>query len=153
MQPEAQHDLAWLRQSLQAAIELELATIPPYLCGLWSIKAQGGPAYDLIDSVVLEEMLHMGLVCNMLTAIGGTPQIVAGYQERIAYPGPLPGGVRPELTVYLAGLTQDYLKNVFMEIEYPESGPVALALGQIYPTIGALYGAILEAFQALSPEL
>lgn len=51
--------------------------------------------YDLIDSVVLEEMLHMGLVCNMLTAIGSTPQIVLGYQQ-ITYPGPHPGGVPTE---------------------------------------------------------
>ena len=29
--PEGQHDLAWLKQSLQAAIQLEFATIPPYL--------------------------------------------------------------------------------------------------------------------------
>jgi len=152
MQPEAQHDLAWLRQSLQAAIELELATIPPYLCGLWSIKAQGGPAYDLIDSVVLEEMLHMGLVCNMLTAIGGTPQIVAGYQQ-LTYPGPLPGGVRPKLMVYLGGLTKDYLGSVYMEIEFPEKGPVALAFGEEYPTIGAFYDAISSAFEQLAPPM
>ncbi len=151
--PAGLHDLNWLKQSLQAAIDVELSALPPYLCAMWSIVTQRGPAYDLIHSVAIEEMLHLGLVCNLLTAIGGTPQIVQGYQERIAYPGPLPGGVRPELTVYLAGLTQDYLKNVFMEIEYPENGPVALALGQMYPTIGAFYGAILEAFQALSLEL
>jgi hypothetical protein len=55
--------------------------------------------------------------------------------------------------VYLAGLSKDYLKVVFMEIEYPESGPVALALGEIYPTIGAFYDAILEAFKDLSPQM
>jgi hypothetical protein len=151
--PAGLHDLNWLRESLQAAIDIELSALPPYLCAMWSIVTQRGAAYDLIYRVAMEEMLHMGLVCNLLTAIGTSPQIVQGYQERIAYPGPPPGGVRPELTVYLAGLTPDYLKNVFMEIEYPESGPVALALGQTYPTIGAFYSAILEAFQALSPEL
>lgn len=151
--PAGVRDLDWLRESLQAAIDVELSALPPYLCAMWSIVNQRGPAYDLIYRVAMEEMLHMGLVCNLLTAIGTTPQIVQGYRERIAYPGPLPGGVRPELTVYLAGLTLDYLKNVFMEIEYPENGPVALALGQMYPTIGAFYGAILEAFQTLSPEL
>jgi hypothetical protein len=60
-----------LKQGLQAAIELELATLPPYLCGLWSIKSQDGPAFNLIESVALEEMLHMGLSCNMLVGIGG----------------------------------------------------------------------------------
>jgi hypothetical protein len=77
--PTNQHDLDWLKQGLQAAIELELATLPPYLCGLCSIKSQERPVFDLIESVALEEMLHMGLVCNMLMAIGGTPQIASGY--------------------------------------------------------------------------
>jgi Ferritin-like len=148
--PAEQQDLNWLRQSLQAAIELELSTIPPYLCGMWSIKDQSGPTYDLINSVVLEEMLHMGLACNMLTAIGGTPQI----NTRIpSYPGPLPGGVRPELTVYLAGLSKEYLLHVYMQIEYPEAGPVVLALGRTFPTIGAFYDAILAAFRQLSPNI
>jgi hypothetical protein len=151
--PVEQRSLDWLRQALQAAVEIELSALPPYLCGMWSIASQRGPAYDLIRSVAIEEMLHMGLACNMLTAIGAAPSIFESYQKRIAYPGPLPGGVRPELTVYLSGLTQSYLKDVFMEIEYPESGPVVLALGQMYPTIGAFYRAILEAFQELSPEL
>jgi hypothetical protein len=150
--PPAQHDLDWLKDSLQAALELELATLPPYLCALWSIKGQSGMAYDLINGVVLQEMLHMGLTCNMLTTVGGTPQMSTASVVP-AYPGPLPGGVRPELTVYLAGLSTDYLKDVCMEIEYPENGPIALALGETYPTIGAFYDAILVAFQQLAPPM
>jgi Ferritin-like len=148
--PSEQQDLNWLQQSLQAAIELESSTMPPYLCGMWSIKDQSGPTYDLIQSVVFQEMLHMGLACNMLTAIGGTPRINTSVPT---YPGPLPGGVRPELTVYLAGLSKEYLLNVYMQIEYPEAGPVVLALGQTFPTIGAFYDAILDAFRQLSPNI
>lgn len=143
---EDARDISWLQESLQAAVELELSTLPPYLCGMWSIISQSGPVYDLVNSVAMEEMGHMGLACNMLTTIGGTPQIDTSVP---AYPGPLPGGVRPELTVYLAGLSPDYLLNVYMQIEYPEAGPVALALGETYPTIGAFYDAILAAFQQL----
>jgi hypothetical protein len=150
--PSDQHDLGWLKQGLQAAIELELATLPPYLCGLWSIKSQDGPAFDLIESVALDEMLHMGLCCNMLAAIGGTPTIVSGYKN-IEYPGPLPGGVRPNLTVYLGGLTPDYIKSVYMEIEYPQGGPIAPAVEETYPTIGAFYDALTAAFQSLSPTI
>lgn len=150
--PVNQHDLNWLRQALQAAIALELATLPPYLCGLWSIKSQDGPVFDLVESVVLEEMLHMGLVCNMLTAIQGTPGIVVGYRD-IKYPGPLPGGVRPNLTVYLGGLSLDYIMSVYMEIEYPEGGPVALAVEETYPTIGAFYDALSAAFKSLNPAV
>jgi hypothetical protein len=148
--PSEQHDLLWLQDSLQAAIELELSTLPPYLCALWSIK-DTGDAYKLVQSVVLEEMLHLGLDCNMLTALGCVPILNSNLPT---YPGNLPGGVRPELTVYLAGLSKKYLENVCMQIEYPESGPVALtARGETYPTIGAFYDAISEAFQTLQPSL
>ncbi len=153
-------DIEWLRKSLQAAIELELSTLPPYLCAMWSIKdasagSPGGLVYKLIDSVVKQEMTHMGLACNMLTGIGGTPEIAAGYANNINYPGPLPGGVRPELIVYLSGLTKPYVHDVFMEIEFPEKGPLALAVvpGETFPTIGAFYDAIQDAFTQLSPPI
>jgi Ferritin-like len=84
--PVDSRDLSWLRESLQAALELEFATLPIYLSGMWSIKNQSGEVYDLINSVVLEEMLHTGFACNMLKAIGGTPEIVAP-----TYPGHVPG--------------------------------------------------------------
>jgi len=149
--PSEQHDLQWLQESLQAAVELELSTIPPYLCALWSIKDTSSDAYQLIQSVVLEEMLHMGLACNMLTAIGCVPVLNNNIP---AYPGQLPGGVRPDLTVYLAGLSKNYLENVSMQIEFPEKGAVALTSdGNAYPTIGAFYDAISSAFRTLQPSL
>jgi hypothetical protein len=139
----------WIKTSLQAAIALELSTIPPYLCGLWSIKNSGEEAAQLIRGVVLDEMFHMGLVCNMLSAIGGTPRVVVAAPT---YPGPLPGGVRPQLTVYLSGLTRTYVREVFMEIEMPEH-PLAFARGEGPPTIGAFYDALREVFQQVRPTI
>lgn len=150
--PEAAHDLQWLKDSLQAAIELEFATIPPYLCAMWSIKNPIGPVMSSIRVVVREEMLHMGLVCNMLVAIGGVPKI--NKPDHLPqYPCPLPGGVNPTLIVPLCGLSKDAVA-VFMAIEYPEDGPLAKkgALEE-YPTIGAFYTAIMNAFEALQPAL
>ena len=136
-------DLDWLKESLQTAVELELATLPVYLSGMWSIKSGSGEVFDLIDSVVREEMLHLGLACNMLKAIGGSPKM------RVPdYPGHLPGGVRPELWVFLAGLSHDSVA-MYMEIEKPEH-PLALR-AETFPTIGDFYDAILAAFKALSP--
>jgi hypothetical protein len=158
----------WLLQALQVAVELELSTLPPYLCGLWSIKDQtpdkGPPpnAFSLILSVVFEEMVHMGLACNMLSTIGGTPHIVVP-----SYPGPLPGGVRPGVTVYLSGLTPDLVRDVYLQIEMPES-PVPIEMSvtanteeseheqldtteTTYKTIGDFYDAIHKAF-AQAPE-
>jgi Ferritin-like len=148
--PSAQRDVDWLRTSLQMAIELELSTIPPYLCGLWSIVAQSGPVYDSIDTIVLEEMGHMGLACNMLTTIGSTPQINTAAAVP-KYPGHLPGGVRPQLTVSLVGLSKQVVLDTYMEIEHPEFAPVALFQGLTFPTIGAFYDAILLAFRQVPP--
>jgi hypothetical protein len=138
------HDLPWLKDSLQWAVELEFGTIPVYLSGMWSIKEQSGDAYDLIHGVVLEEMLHMGWACNMLTAIDVTPQITAP-----SYPGPLPGGVQPGFDVYLGGLNKTTVA-MYMQIELPEH-PVAEA-AETFPTIGAFYDAISAAFTALFPS-
>ena len=55
---ESARDLTWLEESLQNAVELELATLPVYLSGLWSIQEQSGEVYNLIMSVAMEEMLH-----------------------------------------------------------------------------------------------
>lgn len=148
--PRAAHDIAWLKKGLQAAVELEFATLPPYLCALWSIKDGSGEAYDRILGIVLQEMSHMGLACNMLTTIGETPDI-NGASAVPKYPGPLPGGVRPELNVALQGLTKDVVRDVFMQIEYPENGPVRRALAETFTSIGAFYDAILDAFKTLPP--
>lgn len=150
--PPEQRDLIWLKCSLQLAAQLEVSTLPPYLCAKWSIQVQSDPVARLLDTIILEEMLHLGYACNLLKGIGGTP--VLNTPDVVpTYPGPLPGGVRPQLTVYLAGLSPAYLAEVCMQIEYPESGPVHLFLGETYPTIGAFYEAIAKGFEDLKPSI
>jgi len=155
-------NLEWLKQALAMAIEVELSTLPPYLCAWWSIIDSNTEAANIIKSIILEEMLHMGLACNMLTAIGGTPKITIPK-----YPGHLPGNIHPKLTVYLSGLTKDYLENIFLKIEKPiepieirEKQPLRFALFvaeevpvQTYPTIGAFYDEIFKTFHDLSPQI
>lgn len=82
-----------LKELLDAAVKLELATIPPYLCALYSIHPQGNNEAKLvIRSVVVEEMLHMVLAANVMNAIGGKPS-VAGSDNAPRYPHELPDGV------------------------------------------------------------
>jgi Ferritin-like len=70
------HDLEHLRSELQKAIELEFSTIPPYLTAMYSIvPGTNQPAADIIRSVVMEEMLHLTLAANLLSAIGGRPAL------------------------------------------------------------------------------
>jgi hypothetical protein len=146
--PQQHHDLDWLKKSLQAAIELEFATLPPYLCAEWSVKSGINPVRISIHAVVREEMLHFGLMCNMVAAIRGTP-IINTPSAVPRYPGPLPGGVHPGLQVALRKLSKE-AAEVFMKVELPEHGPLA---GEEFPTIGAFFTAIEEAFVRLNPAL
>lgn len=145
--------LRTLKRALQTAIELEHSTIPPYLYALYSIKTGANlEAATLIRSVVLQEMLHMSLDCNVLNAIGGHPKI-DDPKFIPTYPGPLPGTVESGLTVPLAPLSKQLLKDVFMVIEEPEDtvdGEKPSDPGTI--TIGDFYQKIKEEIVALGKE-
>ncbi len=143
-----------LYEHLQAAIELEHATIPPYLTALYSIKPGcNQEAYNIIRSVVTEEMLHMVIAANVLNAIGGEPQVNhPGFIP--TYPGPLPMNVGDGLIVGLASLSKEVLENTFMAIEKPEEPidfPVLMTtkIEEEYSTIGVFYQAIIEKIKQL----
>ena len=62
-----------VRAALQSAIELEHSTIPLYLYALYSLDpAKNGVIAKIIQSVVVEEMLHMTLASNVMNALGGS---------------------------------------------------------------------------------
>lgn len=149
--PNSDRDVAWLRRMLQFAIELEFHTIPPYLVAMWSIKDPSSPASLFLFSIVLQEMLHMGIASNLLNAIGGHACIDAPHVVP-KYPTCLPGGVHPGLVIQLQAISKPLIETVFMEIEKPENGPIAFFRGQTYPTIGAFYTAIATAFSKLCPS-
>lgn len=139
-----------LRAALQCAIELEFAIIPLYLTAEWSIKDQKDPVSEIVHEIAIQEMIHMALACNMLTAIGGKPSLThGGFVPSYPCKG-LPGGIQPNLAVDLQALSMESLK-VFLEIEYPSGGPIA-ADKSSYPTIGDFYTAIAKAFQTVKPE-
>ena len=116
-------DPNWLKESLQAAIEVEFFTIPPYLCAWWSIKDSNHPVYESIREIVIsEEMLHFGLMCNMLTGLGEVPKLNVRANVP-TYPNNLPGNISPELIVPLQGLSDESL-DAFRAIEFPENGSV-----------------------------
>jgi hypothetical protein len=157
------NDLAELQASLLTAIQLEFATIPPYLCAHWSIKREPGSDPSgvgrMLAGVTGQEMLHFGLACNMYTATGGslkgeiaTPDFIPVYPSN-----GLPGGVHPGLVVSLVPLGSQALQT-FMSIEYPETRPVVpqptmppSPLRPSPPTIGQFYEAIALGFNAVFP--
>jgi ferritin-like protein len=103
-----------LKEFLQAAVELEMSTIPPYLCALYSIwPMTNDEATLVVRSVVVEEMLHMVLAANMLNAIGGEPHVTGNHVPR--YPHELPSGV----TLHLLPFSPEVI-DAFMKVENPE---------------------------------
>ena len=149
--------LAGLRSALQNALELEHSTIPPYLYALYSIKpGENAEIAELTLSVVLEEMLHMSLACNILNAIGGEP-VIDTPSFVPTYPGHLPGSVQGGLIVGLAPLSLDVVNNTFMSIEEPEDPLVFPDVRMLAPaaaptTIGQFYGKIAQQISELSKK-
>lgn len=139
--------------ALQHAIELEHATIPPYLYALYSIvPGKNVASSEIIESVVVEEMLHLTLAANVLNALGGSP--VLDSPEFIpSYPGPLPGAVEGGLTVGLAPCSVKQVTDVFMVIEQPERQldfPVTVAAEMEEPlTIGRFYRRVEDSIKTL----
>ncbi|MEV8437327.1 ferritin-like protein [Actinosynnema sp. NPDC051121] len=140
---------------LYDAARLELSTIPLYLYAAYSIETENvsqwssGPgAFRLIKSVVIEEMLHLSLVRNLIVAIGYGDQVEFRNREFVpAFPGPMLHRV-PELTLKLAPLTTDLVREVFMPLELPEKKD-APPESEEYQTIGQFYKAIFDGFRRL----
>jgi rubrerythrin len=157
--PERRLEL--LKQTLQQAVELEFATIPLYLTALWSIKNNLHPVAKSIRNVVQEEMLHLSLVSNMLASVGGKPKLYDPSDKGLRFPTGLPGGVHPELTLRLSGLTDDALED-FLEVELPLEEISIEGYHSKYShahgenssaTIGAMYDAIKQEFESLRPVM
>jgi hypothetical protein len=143
-----------LHAHLQYAIGLELATIPAYLCALYSIRpGANSAAREAIQSVVLEEMLHMALAANVLNAIGGKPS-----------PGPVNGGespvpVYPARVPYIKEIPTIHLQNFspaaldeFIAIEHPAGRRRWCPLRKQYASIGAFYEAIEQGLREHCPK-
>jgi Ferritin-like len=144
-----------VREKLQSAIELEHATLPPYLYALYSLDpAKNGEIVSIIRSVVTEEMLHMTLAANVLNAIGGSPDI-DNPKFIPNYPGPLPGGVEDQLTVQLAPFSMAQLET-FLTIEEPVDPlqfKMAASLTPQPVTIGDFYRQLIKAIEKLGPPI
>ena len=110
-----------LQKYLQVALQVEHATIPPYLTALYSIQADpvnnNLDSYNIIRAVVVEEMLHLTLAANLLNAIGGAPDLTRkGFVPD--YPAYLPTG-ESDFRVSLEKFSESAI-DTFLEIERPD---------------------------------
>lgn len=139
-----------LRRHLQWAIELEHATIPPYLCALYSLEPGSNvEAAQVISSVFVEEMLHLALAANLLNAVGGEPRLDAP-ELLPGYPHPLPHG-DSSVQVILAPFGPEALE-LFLAIEKPATAD-ALPESDGYHTIGQFYAALEVGLRTLVDTL
>lgn len=139
-----------LREHLQWAVELEHATLPSYLCALYSLDPERNPdAVQVVSSVFVEEMIHLALAANLLNAVGGRPRL--DTPEMLPrYPRRLPHGDH-SLELSLVPFGPEALE-MFLRLEQP-APPSAPAEGDDYETIGQFYDAIEQALRHLCAEL
>jgi hypothetical protein len=135
---------------LQTAIGVEFGTLPPYLYAMFSIPpGENVAAAQLIKSVLMQEMIHMCLACNILNAIGGNPKLTPPV-----YPGPLPEDIGG-LTIHLLPFSEAAMDQG-MKIETPVDPPDFPVVGLAAEpglTIAQFY-AKLDAFLAtLDPSV
>lgn len=158
-------DVAHLKQCLLTALKLELSTIPPYLCGLYTIKEGSNvEAAALIRSVVVEEMLHMILVANILNAITDSKTLkkdekLFNVKNIIAdYPTVLPGNIAPEVPagappfkVHLLKFSKEAIDE-FSTIERPSDPNSPITNPTEFDSIGQFYQAIRYGLERLNKE-
>lgn len=152
--------LTRLKNDLQTAIQIELATIPIYLYTYYSLVRNNesgetisdaqlfaNKAGGIIMSVAVEEMLHMSLSSNVLFSMGVAPQLYgnapASYPTGLPYHNPQ-GPVGPDgqtaVKIPLAKLGFEQLWH-FLQIEYPEQWN-APPQDSDWDTIGQFYSYI-----------
>ncbi|MFB4308282.1 ferritin-like protein [Actinomadura sp. GTD37] len=135
-----------LRAHLQWAIELEHATLPPYLCALYSLDPARNPdAAGVMRGVFAEGMLRMALAANLLNAVGGRPRVDTPRMLP-PHPRPLPhGDGSVELSLRPFGPAA---LEMFLRVERP-----APPGGGGHRTIGRFYGAVEEELRRLCAGL
>ena len=148
------HDL---HQHLQHAADVEFWTIPLYLTALYSIQGLRGlkpsaypDAAKLVQSVAIQEMLHLELICNISNALGHTPRFhPPRYHEAHSIPfiHPHKDALPSELHGYkceLGALDESRLK-LFCAIELPHA-PREFRWEEehSYDSIAMMYAALRE---------
>lgn len=152
-----------LHSHLQSAVDLEIWTIPYYLTAMYSIKDPSHDAYQLIQSVVYEEMLHAQLASNIANAYGYVPTFQAPTYVGKRVPHlcfrldePNPTQIYHPHSAELGPLDAPRI-NTMCLIEYPEwdteRTPDLRPQVEEYGSIGELYAALRAGMTELRDEL
>lgn len=135
-----------LQDLAQLAIMVEMTTIPPYLTALYSISDPNCEAYQLLRSVVMEEMFHVNQAANLMVAIGGRPRLTGSFTP--GYPCYLPhANTSTTPFIGLCRASIDVFNDTFTAIETP-APPHTPARGNNYSYIAQLYDALEDGLES-----
>jgi len=141
-----------LVRHLEVAVLLELGVIPVYFTGLYSIKDQNAPSARLMRGVMVEEMLHLALNCNLMNAIGAKPSFARELLPE--YPMALPYYYDPDVRIALQKASPEAAREIYMRIELPavqyEWGAPSPPEGNNWHTLGQFYEAIIQGFRGIT---
>jgi hypothetical protein len=151
-----------LHAHLQHAVDVEFWTIPLYLTALYSIKGlkalrkENYPdAAKLIQSVVIQEMLHLEIVCNICNALGHVPRFHPPHYDDgkdIPFIHP-PAELLPEpLHGYVCrpGAMNEETLKLFCAIELPHARKKIIWEEQkTYHSIAEMYAGLKEGIRHL----
>ena len=148
------HDL---HQHLQHAVDVEFWTIPLYLTALYSIKGlkavqpSGYPdAAKLVQSVAIQEMLHLELICNISNALGYAPRFhPPRYREAHSIPfiHPRQDALPSHLHGYRCepGALDESRLKLFCAIELPDTPrEIRWEHESSYDSIAMMYAALTK---------
>lgn len=169
---ESREELIYL---LAEAAAIEHNIMCCYLYAAWSLKRTEGDGLTetqaaavkqwraIILSVAVEEMAHLALVCNLTSAIGGSPHF--SRPNFPIPPGRHPSGIILELTRFTPALLDHF---IFLErpegvelrdakgFEHPLNYHRSMRKGRLMPTaqdyktVGHLYRGIRHGFEVLT---
>lgn len=115
-----------LRAHLQYAVDLEFWTIPFYISAMYSIRDRTCAPFQLIQSIVNQEMLHVQLISNVANAFGLSPTFRAPVYEgqrvphlSFALDTPNPTHEYSPFSAEIGPLDDERI-NAMCLIEYPE---------------------------------
>lgn len=166
---KARFSVLELHEHLQYAVDLELWTIPFYMSAMYSIKNKSSKEYQLIRSIVNQEMLHLQCAANVANAFGLSPKInVPEYQgDKVPHldfsldPQDVVSEYQP-YTAEIGPLDLAHI-NAMCLIELPEYdtqektnaklNPVFFDKPTEYGTIGAFYQALLHGVELHKDEI
>ena len=156
-------DINHLRDHLQYAVDLEFWTIPFYMSAMYSIQDKSSDAYQLIRTVINQEMLHLQSAANVANAYGRSPTFEAPVYQgtnvpHLDFSGDDPAEVdryKP-YTAEIGPLDLEHI-NAMCLIEIPEEltgeSPALKENVTEYGSIGQFYQAVKFGAVQLRHEL